>query len=199
MQPRWVGTPDEEPVPVDNIFMFTSGGIYQFSGTVTFSQSSLLSDDNPGGPLALGTFAGGVTMTIFGNFKQFGGSPLLLADSLLLEATMDITQTDWQLGEDGDIANWVSTVGDTLHLNPTDGEWHDQLELGQDGLKIADFSAAYSFEGTQPTVTDFSTISYEYSDPAKVQIVAVPEPISLLFLGLGGLAVSTRTKRKLTK
>ena len=164
-------------VPTVTANISAGGWDYSISGTVTLEECGLVDDVSSGG-IAAGNFAGGATLSIVGDLwlKSDPGT-LLVDDGLVLEALMSIPDTEtWLLHE----ASYLQLDGSVL-FDPTGG-----YLTGSD-LTIGSFSADFSYVFVSPSP---NTFNQAYSGSiSTLQITAVPEPVSVALLGLGGLLV----------
>ncbi len=180
---------------VANNGLLRVGGVagyeYGITGTITVTNSALL-NDNSGGGLASGDFAGGSTLTINGNLVDLSDSSVKASGPLLV-GVMDAGT--WVLEE------WISQdLRGNTNFTLTGGALSSGVDLGGgDTLVIIDFQAAFSFitgfgafVGVDPV--NFGETSYT-GIMSNVQIVAVPEPGTLTLLSLAGIAVLRRSKR----
>jgi hypothetical protein len=143
--------------------------------------------------MALGTFASGATLTINGNlYRDFGDYGIAATGDLVIANIM----FDWELEEQLSPPYPSNTLLGQVHFDIVGGALSD-AGLNDDGLVLGDFYLDLTFERCQPTVTDFTTNLGDqmYStSTAKLQGGAIPEPTTLLLLGLGSLAAWHRRK-----
>jgi hypothetical protein len=178
-----------------NVLGFTTQGqsmpnYYMFSGIFDMTPSLLVEDktvQNDG--RALGVFASGATLTISGDlYRDFGDYDVAASGDLIIAEV----RTQWELEEQYS----ANTVRGQAFFNVIGGALSNSA-LNADGLSLGNFYVEFTFERCSPTVTDFTTglgsAIYTCSIP-KVQIGAVPEPVSVVLLGLGGLAVIRRRR-----
>jgi len=170
----------------------STASYYMYYGDFIMSPSSLVADLSAGG-MADGVFAAGATLTINSDlYRDFDDYGIAASGDLIIANVM----YEWELQEQGSpYPN--NTVRGHASFDITGGALSDPL-LNSDGLVLNDFSLNFTFENTSPTVTDFTTLLgdaiYTCSGP-KVQIGALPEPATMLLLGIGGLAILRRRQR----
>lgn len=153
---------------------------------LVISPMSLISDDSSG-TVAAATFAGGGTMTLSGTLKDAGGT--FLYSGTLFEAAMQPAITQWTLTETELIPNVLSSLDGSFLMDPTSGPV--ALANG-DTLVIGTMSVSLQFN-TPPTVSSFG--ENLFTPGPAVQILAseaVPEPATMLLLGLGGLLIGRK-------
>jgi hypothetical protein len=168
---------------------------YMYYGDFAMTPSALVSDDTASnGGLALGTFASGATLTITGDlFRDFGDYGLAASGDLIVADVM----FDWELEEQVSPPYPSNTLLAQVHFDITGGALSN-AGLNADGLVLGDFYLDLTFERCTPVVTDFTTLLGDqvYStSTAKVQGGAVPEPCTIMLIGLGSLAVARRRKK----
>lgn len=155
-------------------------------GTFAMGQSALVQDKTPSGGLAHGVFASGATLTISGDLYRNSDFEVVATGDLI---TAEVT-AQWELRElpSPAVAN---TVNGRAFFHITGGAL-SKSSLNNDGLLLGDFYLDFTFQPTTPTVTDFSTLlgnaTYSCNAP-NIQGGAVPEPMSIALLALGGLAL----------
>ena len=159
---------------------------YTINGSVTTTSSALDRDTSESGR-ASGLFKGGGTITITGKIKYQGA---VIYDGTILKANMiiDVNHT-WGLCENGsdDISGSIDFLPDT-----SIGLGYGILPVGwDDSLKIGNFRCDFSFNGISPTPTDFSTGNFA-GTTNTVQMMAIPEPVTMLLLALGSAAILSR-------
>jgi hypothetical protein len=171
----------------------SSGTEYvMFGGSFSITPSALISDQtatNDG--RAKGTFASGATLTISGDLFRNDFSGVVASGDLIVA---QITNS-WQL-EEMDPYYPDNTVRGHAYFNITGGALFNGTS-NLDGLVLDDFSLNFTFELCTPAVTDFATTSatYECGTP-KVQFGPVPEPATVMLLGLGTLAIFRKKREK---
>lgn len=166
---------------------------YMYYGDFIMDASALVADLSAGG-MADGKFAAGATLTINSDLcRDFGDYGIAASGDLIIANVM----YEWELQEQDSPPYLSNTVRGHASFDITGGALSDGA-LNDDGLVLNDFSLQFTFELTSPTVTDFSTLlgdaTYTCSGP-KVQIGALPEPATMLLLGIGSLVVLLRKKR----
>jgi hypothetical protein len=157
-------------------------------GSVTVTALDLLSDNDPGGTVADGTFEGGAIMTVSGEVWEDGGSSALY-DGVLLIAVMD--STDWDMTE----TPTFNKVTGQNYFTPSDTGTYEFETGANTGLIIGNFGAVFSMDVSQPTVTDFSTTDYTSLVPKILINAETPEPASLCLLAFGTLFITLKRKR----
>jgi hypothetical protein len=185
------------PAPISVLGISTAGqpapDYWMYYGDVSLTPSALVSDDSAGG-MALGTFASGATLTINGDlFRDFGDYGIAATGDLIVAEVM----YEWELEEQVSPPYPSNTLLGQVHFNIVGGALSD-AGLNADGLVLGDFYLDLTFERCDPAVTDFTTVLGDatYSTgTAKLQGGAIPEPTTILLLGLGSLA-AVWNKRK---
>ncbi len=194
-----VGTPGN--FQLNSVDIVASNGLLRVGGSATYDYeivghitvtSSALVNDNSAGGAASGDFAGGSTLTIYGDLVDLSDSSVKASGALLV-GVMDAGT--WVLEE------WIpQDLRGNTNFSLTGGALSTGVPVaGGDTLVINDFQTAFSF------VTGFG--SYVGVDPvdfgtsytgviSNVQIVAVPEPCTLTLLSLAGIAVLRRSRRR---
>ena len=156
-------------------------GVYDYqilNGAFTFNPDSLVLDHSAGG-IALGDFAGGGTVQLTGDIKRLSDGVIIYSGQTLLTATMTIPDSaTWLLEEEGGYM-----VG-SMFFNPTGGV----LATG-DELNIGEFRLAFK---ARPMVNPSNFAASQTCMTQGIEIVAVPEPATLVVLGLGGLMLVRR-------
>jgi len=166
-----------------------AGYDYEFNGTISVGPSALVHDTSVGG-VASGSFAGGFGLSMTGDLYPKGHpEQLLLDDVLLLQAQM--SEAGWTLAEDSPPAS--NRVRGAAAFHPTGGALGSGVN--PPGLLIGDFNAGFDLQNCTPAVTSFGSTSYSTSIGRTIQISAIPEPVSAVLLGIGGI-LAARKKRK---
>ena len=173
--------------------------------TINFSPVDYLSDNSSGG-VCSGTFDGGATFSINGDLVLLDEFENVVAtyadDALLLSADMDPAATTWNLTETTSYSNTLATEGD-LDFIPTAGALYDGVTVnGGDTLYIGDIDFrlglytpsgfAFKYTGTPITtgLNNFDEIMFASSVAPTIQMTSqIPEPATLMLLGLGGLLI----------
>jgi len=176
------------------ISTYNNPSIYNYqirNGTVTVTEVDLQNDNNPGGPVASGTFYGGATMTVSGEIWEKAGDTWMDTgfDDVLLIAVMDSTL--WNMDETPSTVNKVTGQND---YTPSGTGTYEFKTGANTGLVIGDFGAVFSMVQCQPTVTDFSK-TYTSMVPTILINAEVPEPASLCLMAFGTLFITCKRKR----
>ena len=159
---------------------------WMFGGTFSIEPVSLVDDLTvENGGRAKGVFAAGATLTISGelyrdsDFEVVADGDLIVADIMY----------EWELEELVSPPAPANTVRGHVLFNITGGALSNG-SLNLDNLLLNDFWLNYTFELSSPAVTDFitTTATYTCSTP-KVQMGPIPEPTTILLMGLGTLAI----------
>ncbi len=171
----------------------TSGTEYvMFGGDFSIEPSALIADQTAtNGGRAKGIFASGATLTISGELYRDSDFELIASGDLIVAEIM----YDWQLEEMVAPPYPINTVRGHAYFNITGGALSNG-SLNLDGLVLNDFSLNFTFELSTPAVTDFITTSATYScNTPKVQFGPVPEPASVMLIGLGALAIFRKREK----
>lgn len=161
------------------------GSVYNYSidnASVTITSCGLQNDGTTSGQV-IGDFYGGATMTVSGDLMKSGS---LLASGQLLVADMAISAAEtWQLAETSSSSNQISNGSTDFLL--TGGLLQTGIADGSDTLKIGDMALKLQFNNQ--TISDFATTGMAFATSPVFQIAAVevPEPATLVLLGLGGV------------
>jgi hypothetical protein len=162
---------------------FYAGGnaYYIFGGTVTFDVGSALVDDLSDINGAYGEFADGATITVTGNLYTSTFTPVASGDLIIAQIA-----GNWFLDEQAPPQN--DTVTGSADFVVTGGALAS-VASNPEGLVLNDFEGYFSFLDCPTEITDFETtaLTYEATPGSKLQITPVPEPCTLILLGLGGL------------
>jgi hypothetical protein len=172
----------------------SSGSEYvMFGGDFSITPSALIADQTAtNGGRAKGIFASGATLTISGDLYRNDFSEVVASGDLIVATIM----VSWQLEEMVVDPYPQNTVRGHAYFDITGGALFNGAS-NLDGLVLNDFSLNFTFELCTPTVTDFATTSATYScNTPKVQFGPVPEPASVLLLGLGTLAIFRKREKK---
>jgi hypothetical protein len=190
-KPNYIGGADDAQI---NLLGFYTQGqsvpdYWMYYGTFAMEQSSLIEDRTvQNGGRALGVFASGATLTINGDlYRDFGDYDVAATGDLIIA---DV-RLQWELEEQLAPPYPSNTFRGQAFFHITGGAL-SAPSLNTDGLSLGDFYVEFTFERCSPTVTDFTTslgdATYTCSAPL-IQMGAVPEPVSIVLLGLGGLAL----------
>lgn len=161
------------------------GTAYSYSinnANVTITPCALQHDGTTGGQV-IGDFNGGATMTVSGDLYKSG---TLLATGQLLVGEMDVSASEtWQLAETSSSSNQISNGSTDFTL--TGGLLQGGIADGSDTLRIGDMALKLQFNGQ--TMTNFASTPMAMATSPIFQIAAVevPEPMTLVLLGLGSL------------
>jgi hypothetical protein len=164
-----------------------------FDGSFSITPSALIADQTAtNGGRAKGIFASGATLTISGDLYRNDFSDVVASGDLIVAQIM----TSWQLEEMVVNPYPENTVRGHAYFNVTGGALANGTS-NLDGLVLDDFSLNFTFEFSTPVVTDFATTAATYScNTPKVQFGPVPEPTSIMLLGLGTLAIFRKREKK---
>jgi hypothetical protein len=162
-----------------------------FDGIFSITPSALIGDQTlSNGGRAKGIFASGATLTISGDLFNSSTFDWVAGDDLIVATIM----YDWQLEEMAVPPYPTNTVRGHAFFNITGGALFDSSS-NLDGLVLNDFSLNFTLELSNPTVTDFVTTAATYTcSTPKVQFDPVPEPASVMLMGMGVLAIFRRRK-----
>jgi hypothetical protein len=161
---------------------------YRFNGTFHLDICSLDEDMSENG-VAEGLFEGAAVLTIIGDlWHKDTPENKIVNNGTILVALM--ASELWTLKEVS--PPMTNTVRGGPSFSPTGGALYDGA--GPEELTLVDFEAGFQFQFCTPSVTSFSSTSYSSLIPS-VQITAIPEPVSVLLLGIGGLTVFRSNRR----
>jgi hypothetical protein len=161
-------------------------------GEFSITPSALIADQTAtNGGRAKGIFASGATLTISGDLYNYDTFDVVASGDLIVAQIM----TSWQLEEMMVPPYPINTVRGHAYFNIIGGLLSNGA-LNPDGLVLDDFSLNFTFELSTPAVTDFITTSATYScNTPKVQFGPVPEPASVMLIGLGALAIFRKREK----
>jgi hypothetical protein len=194
-QTNYAGT--DWPAYIDGLYFSTQDSFYWMDamlggGTFALGPSALVSDLTPSGGLAKGLFASGATLTISGDLYADDWATIVATGDLV---TAVIT-TQWELKELAPPAR-ADTMDGRAFFHVTGGALSN-ASLNDAGLVLGDFYLDFSFQACSPTVTDFSTLlgnnTYNCVHPSIQGTSTIPEPASIVILGLGGAVLFRRRK-----
>jgi hypothetical protein len=166
-----------------------------FAGsTFSITPSALIGDQTSSNSgRAKGIFASGATLTISGDLYRNDESFELVASGDLIVAQI---MTTWQLEEMVANPYPINTVRGHAYFSVIGGLLADGAS-NLDGLVLNDFSLNFTFERCTPEVTDFATNAAAYTcNTPKVQFGPVPEPASVMLMGMGDLAIFRKSEKK---
>jgi hypothetical protein len=195
-QTNYTGT--SFPAFVDGLLFSDADGVTYYvdnlltGGTFSMGPSALVQDQTPSGGLAKGLFASGATLTLNGDLYADDWSTVVANGDLIVA---EIT-TQWTLSELPSPPDVANTFDGRAFFHITGGALSNS-SLNTAGLVLGDFYLDFLFQPTTPAVTDFSTLlgnnTYSCLHPS-IQGGAIPEPASIILLGIGGMALLRRRK-----
>lgn len=161
------------------------GSAYSYSisnASVTITSCALQNDATTGGKV-IGDFYGGATMTVSGDLYKSGS--LLTSGQLLVGEMAILSSETWRLAETSSTSNQISNGSTDFVL--TGGQLQSGITDGTDMLMIGDMTLKLQFNNQ--TMTNFASTGMALATSPIFQIAAVevPEPVTLVLLGLGGL------------
>jgi hypothetical protein len=165
---------------------------WMFGGNFSIEPVSLVADLTvQNGGRAKGTFAAGATLTISGELYRDSDYEIVADGELIVADIM----YEWQL-EEMEVPPFPNnTVRGHAYFNITGGAL-SSASSNLDGLVLNDFILNFTFERCTPNVTDFGTTTATYScSGPKVQGGPIPEPASIMLMGLGALAIFRRRRK----
>lgn len=157
-----------------------------YFGYLASSQIAMVNDVTPNGGRAKGYFSTTGSITVSGELIRISDGNTVANGTLF---TAEISSSTWFLEEQ---ATPVDSVRGSLEFTVTGGLLSDP-DLNDDDLVLLDFICTFTFPDCDPSITDFEDFSGTYfSQSPTVQMGALPEPTTVLLLGLGGLALARR-------
>jgi len=162
-------------------------------GAFSWTGSALASDDNPSGPVAAGTFAAGGTIEIWGGVYDLFYTRLTASDNeLLLRATV----SGFRMEEDPYSANFLDLKG-YVTLVPSDGFLVNNTipnGMAYDGSpQLVSMSITNAQQSGGPLNNFQDAIAMNVG--TEVQLFRVPEPTTILMVGLMASGMLFRRKR----
>jgi hypothetical protein len=161
---------------------------WMLDGTFSLGPSVLIDDQTAtNGGRAKGIFASGATLTVSGDLYRDSDFEKIASGDLIVAEIM----YDWRLEEMVVNPYPANTVCGHAFFNITGGALSNS-SLNLDGLVMNDFCLSFTFELCAPTVTDFATTTATYTCHTPKLLFDVPEPTSVMLMGLGVLAIFRR-------
>ncbi len=162
--------------------------------TLSFSPCALDDDRTTAGGQVIGDFVGGATLTLTGELTELGSTTVIDSGTLLVADMVVSSSGVWTLSETGNSTNQI-TSGEGIDFVPSSGLLKDGIDVGGgDSLVIGDMALKLQFN--QQTIPNFENQTLVSASAPVIQIAAVevPEPMTLLLLSTGALAVFKRKK-----
>jgi len=159
---------------------------YSISGGAISLSSTLVQDISSGG-YAKGRFATGRTVTVTGTlkYKPTGES---IYTGTIISATMDEPNATWILAESPSLAINGSAefaIDTTVGLG-------SGIVFGSDTIKMGQFRIDFAFKSVTPNPSKFNVAQNLISTSNTFNIVAIPEPATILMLSTAALALRIR-------
>ena len=187
------------PTYTDVVYFSTDDSYYWLDSSMSmntfdFGASALVADLSTYGPggLAKGRFASGATLTINGNLYDDSYENIVASGDLVTA----VVTTQWTLEELPAPAR-ANTLSGRAFFHITGGALSNP-SLNTDGLVMGDFYLDFLFQATSPNVSDFSTLlgndTYDCLHPTIQGATMIPEPASLIIMGIGSMAMIRRKK-----
>jgi hypothetical protein len=162
-----------------------------FGGTLSIQPSLLVTDlTATNGGLAKGVFAAGATMTISGELYRDSDFSVAASGDLIVASIAG----QWTLEEMAAPPYPSNTVRGQVLFNITGGLLSSGA-LNPDGIVMNDFFLNFTFGRSTPSVTDFATTAATYACASPdLQFTPVPEPASILLIGIGAASILRRRR-----
>ena len=167
----------------------TGGGKF---GYIDTGEIALFDDVTPTGGMAKAYFGPAGTVSIYGELLRFSDSTLVADGTTTPLITAQISSTSWYMLEEN-----VNQVTARIDFEVIGGILSDPLLAANiDNLIMPDFWSLFTFHGVDPDIVNFEDFTGTYSSVnVDIQMGALPEPATIMLLGLGSMAL-TRRKRE---
>lgn len=147
------------------------------------------------GGFVIGDFAGGATLTLTGDLR-LNSDPVgsNIYSGTLLEADMDLSVSETWILQQTD--TYVNKLVGAMDMSTVGGALDTGISYGADTIRIGniDFSISMFFPVTAQNFTQLDGGSISLAPSIQLSAAEVPEPATLILVGLGGLICSRRKK-----